>query len=184
MNHGTSRIRLLLLPIWAFAVLVISCGQKKESAGARLTKDEIQVVEVVLEYVRAEGALGADTVVVRKAPAIGRRLSEEIPSPYKVAWQQLYEVVDVNRYIDGLSRAGINAISSDERISRAKQDKKLSPRDRRGYVHVSPPEVDGDRAVIFCSWAKGDLGGESVIFMLKRAKHGWVIYGKRLIAES
>jgi len=177
MNHGRSRILLLLLPIWAFGVLVVSCGEKEESAGAQLSQGEIQVVEAVLEYVRAKGVPGADTVVVMEAPTEGKRLLEDVPSPYKVAWQQLYEDVDVNGYVDGLSRAGIKSISFDEMISRAK-------RDRRRYVHVSPPAVDGDRAVMFCSWSSGDSGGESVIFMLKRAKQGWVIYGNRLISMS
>jgi len=68
--------------------------------------------------------------------------------------------------------------------STAKQDMKLGLRDGRRYVHVSPPAVDGDRAVIFCSWTRGDLGGESRIYMLKRAKHGWLIYGNRLISMS
>ena len=173
--RGVAALLLLLLAIWVFGVPLVSCTQKTESVGAQLTQDEIQVVEAVLEYVRAKGALGGDTVVVMEAPAEGKRLLEEIPSPYKVAWQQLYEVVDVNRYINGLSKAGIDAIPFDETMSRAK-------RDRRRYVQVSPPAVDGDRAAIFCSWSRGDEGSESRIFMLKRVTHGWVIYGNRLLA--
>jgi hypothetical protein len=184
MKSGRSRILLLLLTVLVFGFLVNSCDQKTESGDVQLPKDEIQVVKTVLDYVRAKGALGADTVVVMDAPTKGRTFLEEVPSQYKVAWHQLYEDTDINRCIDGLSNAGINTISFEEMVSRAKQDMKVSPRYRRRYVHVSPPAVDGHRAVIFCYWASGDLGGESRIFMLARGTGGWRIKRDRLLSMS
>jgi hypothetical protein len=165
-------------------VLLSSCNHDSASEAVELSDDEIKVIQAVISHASARRARGADLIVVGGAPLKGQTFLDDVPSQYQEAWRKLYEDVDVDRCVQGLLNAGFTAMTIDSLLSQVKRDSTRSWRDRRWYIKISPPVVDGHRAVISCYWESGNLGGESRIFMLTRTNMQWRIKRDRLISVS